>query len=78
MFKYNDIFVAQNMFGNVIAYMGYRPLEERPWIFSIPQDNPWVCPEIKLLSNPIEMKTHFIQEEKCHAMWDTTGMKTFP
>ena len=31
-------------------------------------------PEVKLLSNPIEMQTHFGQEANRHAMWDTTGM----
>ena len=62
MLKYNDFFVAQNIFGNVIAFMGDRPLEVRPWIFKTPQDKPWVWPEIKFLSNPIEMQTHFSQE----------------
>ena len=37
MLKYNDSFVAQNLSGNVIAFMGDRPLEGRPWIFKIPQ-----------------------------------------
>ena len=44
-----------------------------PWIFKIPQDKPWAWPEIKFLSNQIEMQTHFSQEEKCLAMSDTTG-----
>ena len=30
MLKYNDLFVAQNLSGNVIAFMGDRPLEGRP------------------------------------------------
>ena len=60
MLKYNVLFVAQNPSGNVIAFMGDRPLESRPWIFKIPWDKPWAWPEIKL-SNPIEMQTHFIQ-----------------
>ena len=53
--------------------MGYRPLEGRPWVFKIPLDNPWEWPEIKFLSNSIEMQTHFSQEGNRHAMWDTTG-----
>ena len=32
-------------------------------------------PEIKYLRNPIEMQTHFSQEENCNAMLDTTGRK---
>ena len=74
MLKYNDLFVAQNLSGNVIAFMGDRPLEGRPWIFKIPRDKLWAWPEIKFLSNPIEMRTHFSQEENRHAMWDTTSM----
>ena len=74
MLKYNDLFVAQNLSGNVIAFMGDRPLEGRPWILKIPRDKPWAWPEIKFLSNPIEMQTHFSQEENRHAMWDNTGM----
>ena len=74
MLKYNDLFVAQNLSGNVIAFMGGRPMEGRPWIFNIPRDKPWSWPEVKLLSNLIEMETHFSQEENRHAMWDTNGM----
>ena len=70
MLKYNNLFVAQNISGNVIAFMGDRPLEGRPWIFKIPQDKTWAWPEVKCLSNPIEMQTHFSQEENRHAMWD--------
>ena len=55
MLKYNGFFVAQNLSGNVIIFMGYRPLEGRPWIFKIPQEKPWAWPEIKFLRNPIEM-----------------------
>ena len=62
MLKYNDFFVAQNLSGNVIAFMRDRPLEGRSWIFKIPRDKPWSWPEIKFLRNPIEMQTHFIQE----------------
>ena len=40
MLKYNDLFVAQNISGNVIAFMGDRPLEGKPWIFKIPRDKP--------------------------------------
>ena len=69
------MFVAQNLSGNVIALMGDRPLEGRPWIFKIPRDKQWAWSEVKCLSNPIEMQTHFSQEENRHAMWDTTGMK---
>ena len=61
MLKYNDFFVAQNISVNVIAFMGDRPLEGRLWVFKIPREKPWVCPEIKILSNPIEMQTHLIQ-----------------
>ena len=74
MLKYNDLFVAQNLSGNVIAFMGDRPLEGIPWIFKIPRDKPCAWPEVKFLSNPIEIQTHFIQEENCHSMWDTTSM----
>ena len=53
MLKYNDLLVAQNISGNVIAFMGDRPLEGRPCIFNIPWDKPWAWPDIKFLSNPI-------------------------
>ena len=62
MLKYNNVFVAQNISGNVIAFMGDRPLEGRLWIFKIPRDKPWAWPEIKFLSNPIGMQTYFSQE----------------
>ena len=75
MLKYNDLFVPQNISGNVINFMGDRPLEGMPWILNIPRENPWSWSEVKLLINPIEMQTHFSQEENRHAMWDTTGMK---
>ena len=74
MLKYNDLFVSQNLSGNVIAFMGDFPLQERTWLFKIPRDNPWAWPEVKLLINPIEMQTHSSQEENRHSMWDTTGM----
>ena len=74
MLKYNDFVVAQNLTGNDISFMGDCPLQERPWIFKIPRDKPWAWPEVKFLSNPIEIQTHFSQEENLHAMWDTTGM----
>ena len=73
MLKYNDLFVAQNILGNVIAFMGDLPLEVRPWIFKIPQDKPWTWPETKLLSNPIEMQKCFRRVGNCHATWDTMG-----
>ena len=73
MLKENNLFVAQNLSGDVIAFMGDRPLEGRPWIFKIPRDKPWVWLEMKLLINSIEMQTYFIQEENVHVMWDTTG-----
>ena len=60
MLKYNDLFVDQNISGNVIAFMGNRPIEGRPWVFKIPRDKPWAWPKIKFLSNTIEMQTHFI------------------
>ena len=44
MLKYNYFFVAQNISGNVIAFMGDRPLEGRPWILKIPWDKPWERP----------------------------------
>ena len=53
--KYNNLFVAQNLSGNVIVFVSDRPLEGRPWIFKIPWYKPWTWPEIKFLSNPIEM-----------------------
>ena len=73
MLKYNYLFVAPNLSSNVIAFMGDRPLEGRPWVFKIPWDKPWAWTEIKFLSNSIEMQTHFSQEGNLHAMWDTTG-----
>ena len=73
MLKYNNMFVAQNLYGNVIDFVGDRTLELRLWIFKIPQDKPWAWPEIKLLSNTIKMRTHFSKEENRHAMWYTTG-----
>ena len=54
--------------------MGGLPPEGRPWIFKISRDKPWSWPEVKFLSNPIEIQTYFSQEENLHAMWDTTGM----
>ena len=61
MLKYNNLFVAKNLSGNVIAFMGDCPLEGRPWMFKIRRDNPWAWPEVKFLSNPIEMRTHSSQ-----------------
>ena len=75
MLKYNNLFVAQNLLGNVIAFMEDSTLEGRPCVFKIPQDKPWAWPEIKFLSNPIEMWTHFSQEGNLHATWNTTGRK---
>ena len=40
MLKYNYLFVAQNISGNVIAFMGNRPLEGRLGIFKLPRENP--------------------------------------
>ena len=74
MLKYNNLFGAKNLSGNVIPFMGDRPLEGRLWILNITLENPWAWPEIKFLNNPIELKTHSSQEENRHAMWDTTGM----
>ena len=68
MLKYNNVFVAQNLSGDVIDFMGDRPLQGKPWIFKIPRDKPWVWFEVEFLSNPIEMQTYFIQEENRHAM----------
>ena len=53
MLKYNDLFVAQNFSGNVIEFMGGRPLEGRPWVFKIPREKPWSWPEIKFLRKSI-------------------------
>ena len=58
----------------LFLFMGDSPLEGRPCIFKIPRDKTWALPEVKFLSNPIEMQTDFSQEENRHAMWDTTGM----
>ena len=77
MLKYNNFFVAQNLPGNVIDFMGDRPLEGRPCIFKIPRYKPWAWPEIEFLSNPIEMQTHFSQEENHHAMWNTRSKTNF-
>ena len=52
MLKYNNLFVAQNISGNVIAFMEDRPLEGRPRIFKIPRDKPWAWPEIKFFEQP--------------------------
>ena len=73
MLKYNIVFVAQNLSGNVVAFMGERTLEGRPWIFKIPQDKPLPWHEIYFLRNLIEIQTHLSQEEILHDMWDTTG-----
>ena len=75
MLKYNNLFVAQNLSGNMIVFVGDRSLEGRPWVFNITRDKPWVWPEIKFRSKPIEMQTYFIQERNCHTVWDTTGRK---
>ena len=40
MLKYKDFFVAQNLSGNVIAFMGDCPLEGIPRISKIPRDKP--------------------------------------
>ena len=53
--------------------MGDIPLERRSWVFKIPRDKPYAWPDIKFLSNSIEIQTHFSQEGNRHAMWDTTG-----
>ena len=39
MLKYNNCF-DQNLSGNVVVFMGGRPLEGRLWIFKIPRDKP--------------------------------------
>ena len=56
----------------MIAFMGDRPLEGKPWVFNIPQDKPWLWPEIKFLSNSIEIQKHFSQEGNRYFMWDIT------
>ena len=75
MLKYNNLFVAQNILGNVIKFMGNCPLEGRLLVFKIPRDKPRVWADIKLLSNSIGMQTHFSQEGNIHSMWDTTSKK---
>ena len=50
-------------------------MKGRLLIFKIPRDKPWAWPKKKLLFRPIEIQTHFIQEENRYAMEDTTGMK---
>ena len=75
--KYNDFFVTQNLYGNVIAFMGGSPFEGRPWIFKIPGDKPFSWSEVKFFNNPIEMQTQFSQEENRHSIWDTIGMTNF-
>ena len=51
MIKYKDLFdfvvVAPGLSGSVIAFMGDRPLEDRPWVFKIPRDKSWTWPEVK-------------------------------
>ena len=73
MVKYNDVFVSPNLSVNLIAFMAYCPLEGRLWVLKIPRDKPWVWPEVKFLSNSIQMQTHFSQETNSHCMWDTIG-----
>ena len=73
MLKYNYSFVASNIYGNVIAFMGYHPLEGRPWVFKIPHDKPWDLTEIKFMRNSIQIHMHFSQEGNLHTMWDTIG-----
>ena len=48
MLKYNNLFVAKNISGNVITFMGYRPLEGSMWIFKIPRDKPWERSEVNV------------------------------
>ena len=55
--------------------MGDHPLEGRLWVSKIPRDKTWVWPEVKFLSNSIEMQTNFNQEGNRHSTWDTTGYK---
>ena len=50
-----------------------HPLERRPWVFKISRYKPWTWPDIKFLSNSIEMQTYLSQEGNRHAMWDTIG-----
>ena len=40
MLKHNYLFVAQNLSGNVIAFMGDRALKGRQWIFKMPWYKP--------------------------------------
>ena len=61
MLKYNNLFVAPNLSGNVIAFMGDCLLEGRMWVLKIKCDKPWAWPDVKFLSNSIDMQTHFIQ-----------------
>ena len=75
LLKENNLFVDQNVSGNVIAFLGGRPLEGRLSIFNISRDKPWEWTDKKILGNPIEMQTHFRQEEKLHDIWDSTGKK---
>ena len=75
MLKYNDLSVVQNISGNDISFRGDCPLKLRTWILKIPRDKPLAWPDLKYLSNQIELQIRFSQEENCHVMWDTTGMK---
>ena len=68
MLKYNGLFVAPNISRNVIMFMGYCPLDGRPWVFKIPRYKTWAWLEIKFLINSIEMQTYLIQEGNHHAM----------
>ena len=62
MLKYNDLFVAQNLSGNVITFMGGFPLEGRPWIFNIPRDNPWAWTEVKLFHSMLKYNDLFVAQ----------------
>ena len=55
MVKYNDLFVASNLSGNVIEFMGDRPLDGRSWVLKIPLNKSWEWPEVRSRNNPIEM-----------------------
>ena len=62
MLKNNYLFVAKNFSCNMIPFMGECTFEGRLWILKIPREKIWAWLEIKFLSNPIEMQTHFILE----------------
>ena len=58
MLKYNDLFVTQNISGNVIAF-GWSSNVSKTMDIQYSTGQAMGMPEVKFLGNPIEMHTHF-------------------